>query len=46
MDFSLVAASRSHSQVGVSRLLIVVASLAAEHRLQDTQAPVVAGPRL
>ena len=46
MDFSLVAASRSYSQVGMSRILIVVASLVAEHGLQDTHISVVAASRL
>ena len=33
MGFSLVTASRGHSPVVVCRLLVALASLAAEHRL-------------
>ena len=39
--FSLVAASGGYFPVAVHRLLIVVACLVAEHRLQGMQAPVV-----
>ena len=43
IDFSLVVvvASRGYSLVALCGLLIVVASLVAEHRLQFTQASVV-----
>ena len=41
MGFSLVVESRSYSVVVGHRLLIVVASLAAEHRLSGTWASVV-----
>ena len=40
--FFLVAASRGYSLVVVCRLLIAVASLVAEHRLQSARASVVA----
>ena len=43
---SLFAESRSYSLVAVCRLLIVVASLVAEHRPWDTWASVVAAPGL
>ena len=39
--FSLVVASGGYSLVAVHRLLIAVASLAAEHGLQSTQSSVV-----
>ena len=39
--FSLVAASGGYFPVAVHRLLIVLASLVAEHGLQGMQAPVV-----
>ena len=42
MDFSLAAVSRGYSLVAVYRLLIAVASPAAEHRLQNMQASAVA----
>ena len=42
----LIAASTGHSVVVVCGLLIVVASLVAEHRLQSTKASVVAAHRL
>ena len=42
VGFSLVAVSRGYSLVGVHGLLIVVASLVVEHRLQGTRASVVA----
>ena len=41
-DFSLVALNGGYSPAVVCRLLIVVASLAAEHGLQGAQASVVA----
>ena len=41
VGFSLVVESRSYSVVVGHRLLIVVASLAAEHRLSGTWASVV-----
>ena len=41
VGFSLVAESRSYSVAVGHRLLIVVASLAAEHRLSGTWASVV-----
>ena len=44
--FTLVAASRGYSLVAVCRLLIVVVSLVAEHRLQGMQASVVAAQGL
>ena len=44
--FSLVAASMGYSLAEVLRLLIVVASLVAEHGLQSTQASVVVAPGL
>ena len=43
--FSLLAESRGSSQVVVHDLLIVVASLIAEHRLQSPQASVVVAHR-
>ena len=43
---SLVLASRGYSLVVVHGLLIVVASLVAEHRLQAVWASVVVGARL
>ena len=42
----LVVASRGYSLVAVCGLLIAVASLVAERRLEGTQASVVATPRL
>jgi len=39
--FSLVVASGGYSLIVVHKLLIAVASLVAEHRLQGTQASVV-----
>ena len=42
MDFSLVEAIRGYSLAVVHRLLIAVASLVAEHRLQGMQASVFA----
>ena len=42
---SLIAASRDHFLVVVCGLLIVVASLGAEHRLQSVKASVVAALR-
>ena len=39
LRLSLVAASRSYSRVALRWLLIVVASLAAEHGLQELQFP-------
>ena len=42
MDFSLVEAIRGYSLAVVHRLLIAVASLVAEHRLQSVRASVVA----
>ena len=44
--FSLVEASRGYSRVSASRLLIVVASLVAEHGLWGAQASVAAAPGL
>ena len=44
--FSLVVASGGYSLGVVCRLLIAAASPVAEHRFQDTQASVVAVPRL
>ena len=41
MQFSLIAASGGYPVVAVHRLLIAVASLIAEHRLQDVRASVV-----
>ena len=46
VGFSLVAASRSYSLLSVCGLLTEVASLVAVHGLQNTQALVVAVPRL
>ena len=43
---SLVAASRGYSLVVVCQLLVVVASLVAEHGLQAYKASVVAAPGL
>ena len=43
--FSLVAASRGHSPVAVRGLLIVVASLVAEHELYQGQVGVVVAAR-
>ena len=42
VDFSPVAVGRGYSLATVDRLLIAMASLVAELRLQDTQASVVA----
>ena len=42
--FSLVSASRGYSRVAVHGLLIAVASLVAEHRLQGARASVVVAP--
>ena len=42
---SLVAASRGYSLVAMHRLLIAVASLVAEHRLQGLWASAVAARR-
>ena len=42
MGFSLVAATGQYSGVAVHGFLIVLASLAAEHRLSDAQASGVA----
>ena len=42
VDFSPVAVGRGYSLARVDRLLIAMASLVAELRLQDTQASVVA----
>ena len=42
VGFSLVAVNRGYSLVVVLRLLIAVASVAAEHRLYGTQASVAA----
>ena len=44
--FSLVEVSRSYSVVAVHGLLIVVASLVAEHGLSGTLASVLVAPRL
>ena len=44
--FSLVAASEGYSVDAVCGLLIAVASIVAEHRLQATRPSVVAVPRL
>ena len=44
--FSLVVASRGYSPVAVYDLLIEVASLVGEHRLQGTQASVGPVPRI
>ena len=44
--FSLVGARRGYPLVAVCGLLIAVASLVAERRLEGTQASVVATPRL
>ena len=46
MGSSLVAASRGYSPVVMSRLLIAVASLVAEHGLEGARTSVVAAPRL
>ena len=46
MDFSVVAESRDYSLVVVHGLLIAVASLIAEHRLQGTRASVAVAHRL
>ena len=46
MGFSVVAVSWGYSSVVAHRLLIVVASLVAEHGLQHAWAQVVAAPRL
>ena len=43
---SLVVVSRGYSRVAVHGLLVVVASLAAEHKLQGVQALVAVGLRL
>ena len=45
-DFSLAVVSKGDSLVVVHRLLIVVASLAAGHRLEGTQASVTVVARL
>ena len=42
--FSLVAASRGSSLVAVHGLLLAVASLVVEHRLQGVRASVAATP--
>ena len=42
VGFSLIAVNRGYSLVVVLRLLIAVASVAAEHRLYGTQASVAA----
>ena len=42
MGFSLVAATGQYSGVAVHGFLIVLASLAAQHRLSDAQASGVA----
>ena len=44
--FSLVEASRGYSRVSACRLLIVVASLVAEHGLWGAQASIAAAPGL
>ena len=44
-ELSLVVASRGYSQVAVHVLLIVVASLAVEHRLQGMWAPITVAHR-
>ena len=44
-ELSLVVASRGYSQVAVHGLLIVVASLAVEHRLQGMRAPITVAHR-
>ena len=46
LGFSLVVASGGCSLAAVCRLLIAVGCLVVEHRLSDTQASVVAAPRL
>ena len=45
-SFSLVAASRDYSLVVALGLLITVASLVAEHRLEGSRASAVAAPGL
>ena len=45
-DFSLVVMKRSYSLVAVHRLLVAVASLVVEHRLQGTWASAVPAPGL
>ena len=44
VGFSLVAVSRGYSPIVEHGLLIVVASLVAEHRLEGTQASAVEAP--
>ena len=46
LDFSLVARNRASSLGVVHRLLIAVASLVAEHGLEDIHASVVVSPGL
>ena len=46
MGFSLVSVSRDYSLVAVGRLLMSMASLIAEHKLQGEQASVDAARRL
>ena len=43
---SLVETSRSYSRVAMHRLLIVVASLVAEHGFKGVRASAVVAPRL
>ena len=46
MSFSLVVVDGGYSAVARCRLFFAVASLVAEHRLQDVEASADAAPRL